>query len=230
VVTTLLASLPAEERPREKLLARGPAALSDQELLAVALGRGSGRQDVLGLAGRALRVFDERNGGLSSEHLMEVPGLGPARAAALTAMVEFSRRRIRPEGIKIRRASDLVPLLAHLADRRQEHFVSVTLSGAHEVIAIRVVTIGLLNTAHVHPREVFSDAITDRAAAIIVAHNHPSGDLSPSAEDLAVTKMLRNAGALLGIPLLDHIIVSRRGHVSLQESGSFPPVTAERSG
>lgn len=214
-----IASLAIEDRPREKLLKRGAAVLEDYELLAVALGSGSRDKDVLTLARELLPVFDQRNGSLRAEHLAEVRGLGEAKAAALTAMIEFARRRIRPEGVKIRTAADIIPLIQHIAERKQEHFICISLNGAHEVIATRTVTVGLVNAAHVHPREVFSDPITDRACAIIVAHNHPSGDLTPSAEDIDVTKRLDKAGTTLGIRLLDHVVFSRRGYFSLREAG-----------
>jgi DNA repair protein RadC len=121
--------------------------------------------------------------------------------------------------VKIRSAKDVVPLVSHLANRQQEHFLTVSLNGAHEVIASRVVTVGLANSTQIHPREVFAEAISDRACAIIAAHNHPSGDLSPSTEDLAVTERLTQAGGILGIRLLDHIIFSANGFFSFAEAG-----------
>lgn len=130
-----------------------------------------------------------------------------------------ARRRIRPRGIKITNAADVFPLVRHLGDRKQELFIAVSLNGAHEVIATRVVTIGLLDRTQVHPREVFADAITDRAASIVVAHNHPSGDLKPSEQDIVVTKRLVEAGKLLGISLLDHLVFCESGFVSFAELG-----------
>jgi DNA repair protein RadC len=131
------------------------------------------------------------------------------------AALEFSRRRIAADGVKVRTPDDVIPLVAHLNDRKQEVFVCVSLSGAHEVIATRIVTVGLANMCQVHPREVLADPIVDRACSIIVAHNHPSGDLTPSDEDLKVTSRLKSAAAILGINLLDHIVFSRRGFRSI---------------
>ena len=214
-------SVQIPDTPREKLMHSGPQALSDVELLAVLLGSGTQQSDVFNLAEKALKVVDSRNHELRYSHLQEVVGFGTAKSCLIVAALEFARRRIRPEGVRIRRASDVLPLVSHLADRRQEHFICISLNGAHEVIATRILTVGLANTAHVHPREVFSDPITDRACAVIAAHNHPSGDCTPSTEDIMVTTRLRHAGETLGIPLLDHIVFSRRGFYSFRESGTL---------
>jgi len=117
----------------------------------------------------------------------------------------------------VRAPSDILPVVERFAERRQECFLSISLNGAHEITATRIVTVGLVNRTVVHPREVFADPITDRAAAVIVAHNHPSGSLEPSAEDSEVTRRLVSAGQLLGIPVLDHIIFSSRGYYSFLE-------------
>ncbi len=214
-----IADIPIRDRPREKLARNGPATLSDRELLAIALGSGNKQDDVLTLSERILAVIDEKNGGLRIDDLTQIKGVGTARAALISAMLEFSRRRIRPEGVRIKSASDVIPLVKHLCDRKQEHFVCVSLNGAHEVIASRIVTVGLVNAAQVHPREVYSDPITDRACAVIVAHNHPSGELTPSSEDSEVTRRLKQAGDTLGIKLLDHIVFSHRGFLSFREQG-----------
>jgi DNA repair protein RadC len=207
------------ERPREKLILRGAEALADQELLAIMLGSGQRGQNVNTLARRLLQVLDERNGTLQARDLLNIYGIGSAKATLVLAALEFARRRIRPKGVKIRSAQDVLPLLNHFTERKQEHFLSISLNGAHELIATRVVTVGLVNQTQVHPREVFSDLITDRACALIVAHNHPSGDLEPSTSDVAVTKRLKEAGEILGLRLLDHIIFGERGYYSFQEAG-----------
>ena len=120
--------------------------------------------------------------------------MGPAKATLILAALEFARRRIRPEGLKISFPPDILPLIRHFADRKQEHFLCVSLNGANEVIQTRVVSVGLVNKTQVHPREVFADPITDRASAVIVAHNHPAGGTSPSQEDREVTQQLKSAG------------------------------------
>lgn len=210
-------SLPAYERPREKLLSHGARVLSDVELLALLLGSGSGNCDVISISKKVIGLFDSNDVDLKS--LIEVEGVGIAKASVILAALEFARRRIAPDGVKIRSAEDVVPLVQHLADRKQETFICVSLSGAHEVIASRIVTIGLANVCQVHPREVFADPLVDRACAIIVAHNHPSGDLTPSREDKLVTERLSESARLLGIKLLDHIIFSKRGFFSFADMG-----------
>ena len=116
---------------------------------------------------------------------------------------------------------DVLTLIQHMADRKQEHFLCISLNGAYEVIAVRTVSVGLVNKTQVHPREVFADPITDRATAIIVAHNHPTGNLTPSKDDIVITRQLKSAGETLGIKLLDHIIFSHKGYYSLMENGEW---------
>lgn len=214
-------NLAPSDRPREKLSVSGDGALTDAELLQVILGSGSKSVDVTTLASKVLKVVNERNGSLCFDNLIEVSGIGQAKATMICAAMEFSRRRIRPEAEKIESAVDVFPLVRHYASQKQEHFISITLNGAHEVIKTRVVTVGLVNSTQVHPREVFADAITDRATAIIVAHNHPSGKLTPSPEDLRTTRSIVEAGKLLGIKVLDHVIFGRDGFLSLQETGQM---------
>jgi DNA repair protein RadC len=200
-------------------MAKGAKALSDQELLAVLLGKGTPRIDVMTLAQKLAHVMDEKGLDIQCEDLRQFEGIGDAKATLLLAAIEFARRRIKPEGIKIETPADLLPQIQHYADRRQEHFLCATINGANEVINVRVVSIGLIDRSPVHPREVFADAISDRACAIIVAHNHPNGTLEPSANDLDVTRQLRGAGEVVGISLLDHIIFNRSGYFSLLENG-----------
>ena len=205
-------------QPREKLAQNGPRALSDEELLSVMLGSGSPGNNVRSVAAQVLPVLDIDEDA-NIRRLQEVPGIGPSKAYMIAAAIEFSRRRIRPEGIRVRKASDVVPLVNHLLDRPQEQVVSISLSGAHEVIKIRTVSIGLLTSCPIHPREVFVGPIMDRAFSVILAHNHPSGDPTPSDEDKKVTRQLALAASTLGIRLLDHIVVARRGYFSFQEAG-----------
>ncbi|MEZ4754353.1 MAG: DNA repair protein RadC [Bdellovibrionota bacterium] len=213
--------IPVEDRPRERIATRGAESLSDTELLAVILGSGSKQYGVHKLAANVLKTYSKLNGETSYKDLKDIPGIGPAKAALLSASLEFARRQIRPAGFKVSDASDIFALVRHVANRKQEHFICISLNGAHEVIATRVVTIGLVNSSQIHPREVFSDPILDRAASIIVAHNHPSGSLNPSQADIEVTKRLKKSGEILGIKVLDHVIFSERGFLSLQEVGRF---------
>lgn len=173
------------------------------------------------ISSEILPLIDSNWENLKLEDLSKVSGIGKAKASLLISALEFARRRIRPHGNRIRQAKDILPLVSHLSDRKQEHFICISLNGAHEVIASRTVTIGLVNATQVHPREVFSDPICDRASAIIVAHNHPSGQLEPSSADREVTKNLIGAGELLGIKLLDHIIFAQSGFYSFAENGGL---------
>ena len=133
--------------------------------------------------------------------------------------MEFARRRIKLEGAKIQTPADLLPHVRHYTDRKQEHFLCASINGANEILNIRVVSIGLIDRTPVHPREVFADAVTDRASAIIVAHNHPAGSLDPSPADIDTTKQIKQAGEIVGIELLDHIIFNRSGYYSFLEEG-----------
>ena len=207
------------DRPRERLLAKGAAALSDAELLAVLLGSGTRRISVLDLSSKILRTFEGRLASATVEGLLTIPGVGQARACQTVAALELARRHLSKGRTALREAEDALPFLQGIRAKKQEYFVCLSLNGAHEVIESRVVTVGLLDTNQVHPREVFADPIADRAAAVLVAHNHPSGTLEASAEDIALTKRLVRAGDLLGIRVLDHIIVTEDAFLSLKTSG-----------
>lgn len=211
-------NLPIHERPREKLLAKGASALSDTELVAILLGSGSQKADVMAVATDVAKAIDRNGLAIRAEDLEAITGMGRAKATLVLAAIEFTRRRIKPEGLKITTPADVLPLIRHYADRRQEHFLTITINGANEVLNVRVVSIGLVDRTPVHPREVFADAVADRASGIIVAHNHPAGSLEPSAADREVTKQLKQAGEIMGIHLLDHIIFDRKGYYSFLES------------
>ncbi len=213
--------IPEDDRPREKLLRKGASALSDQELLAILLGKGTPGMDVMTLAGKLSRLIDEKGLQVRAEDLMQFAGVGDAKAPLILAAIEFARRRIKPEGAKIETPADLLPHVRHYADRKQEYFLCASINGANEILNIRVVCIGLIDRSPVHPREVFADAIADRASAVIVAHNHPSGGLEPSSSDINITSQLKAAGAIVGIELLDHIIFNRTGYFSFLEAGTL---------
>lgn len=211
--------MPKHGRPREKLWEKGPKALTDEELVAVILGMGTAGVDVGTIARRVAGLIREHKEELSLNHLLEVPGMGLAKAAQILSAFELARRHLFKETIKIVCAKDVLPLVADIAGKQQEHFVCISLNGANEVIEKRVVTIGLLNKSPVHPREVFADVIADRAAAVIFVHNHPSGELQPSESDLNIHRQLTEAGKILGIQVLDHVIVTRKGYYSFRETG-----------
>ena len=213
--------IPEADRPREKLLRKGAPALSDQELLAVLLGKGTSTIDVMTLAGKLAKVVDKKGLNLRVDDLKQFGAVGDAKATLILAAIEFARRRIKPEGAKIETPADLLPHVRHFADRRQEHFLCATINGANEILNIRVVSIGLIDRSPVHPREVFADAVADRASGIIVAHNHPSGGLEPSPSDITITAQLKASGKIIGIDLLDHIIFNRTGYYSFLEDGKL---------
>ncbi|MBW1744854.1 MAG: DNA repair protein RadC [Deltaproteobacteria bacterium] len=213
-MTKKISDIPVADRPREKLQKKGAEALSDLELMAILVGKGTEGHDVMSVAKGILKILDSSNEKPNLKELQKIEGVGPAKATLIAAALEFARRRIRPEGLKISFPADVLPLIQHFADRKQEHFICVSVNGANEVITSRVVSVGLVNKTQVHPREVFADPITDRASAIIVAHNHPSGGLNPSKEDIEITKQLKSAGETLGIKLLDHIIFNHKGYYS----------------
>jgi DNA repair protein RadC len=211
--------IPEYDRPRERLRAKGAAALSDEELVQLILGRGVEGHDVRSMSKQIARIVQEKKNGLTETDLTAIPGMGPAKAYQLIAAFELARRHLIKDTIKITKATDVLPLLTDITTKQQEYFVCISLNGANEVIEKRVVTIGLLNRSQVHPREVFADVIADRAASVIFAHNHPSGELNPSDADLKIHEQLIQAAKILGIRVLDQIIVTKKGHCSFQEIG-----------
>jgi len=213
--------LPVRDRPREKIACKGVSVLSDNELIEAIIGRGTKNKDVREISKEIEGLIQQHRHNLQYKDLQEVEGIGPTKASQIIACFELGRRYFKPTGtdIKVTRPEDILPLVAYLKEKRQEHFICLTLNGAGEVLGNRVITVGLLNHSLVHPREVFADAITDRAASIICVHNHPSGSLEPSSQDIAITNQLRDAGSLVGIQLIDHIIVSKNGFVSMREKG-----------
>jgi DNA repair protein RadC len=216
-----IAEIPDIDKPREKLIHRGASSLSDTELLAVLIGKGFKRKDVLEVASEIETKFKENLDRIGYEELTQIEGIGAAKACQILASFELARRYFGKKDVKITFPADVLPFVRDIMDKKQEHFVCITLNGANEVIGNRVVTVGLLNANQVHPREVFSDAIADRAASVILVHNHPSGNLEPSKDDLEITKRLQEAGEILGIKVQDHLIVSTKGYASLRERGLF---------
>ena len=211
--------IPSFDRPREKLAAKGAKALSDVELLATLLGSGVKGKNVFQISHAILRKLDNHKETIDVKTLISTEGVGFAKACQIVAAFEFVRRRLLKESTFVKKAEDILPLISHIADKKQEYFLCISLNGANEVIGNRVVTVGLLNTNQVHPREVFADAISDRAASIILAHNHPSGILAPSPDDVMTTRQLVDAGNIIGISVLDHIIVTKNGYLSFKEKG-----------
>lgn len=204
-------------QPREKLMAFGAGQLSDTDLLSALLGSGIKGKKISALAEEVLLVLDNYGTEVAMDHLLGISGMGKAKAGLICAAIEFSRRILSPGGSRIKAPGDAMKHLNHFTDRKQEMFFCLSLNGAHEVLACRVVSIGLVNRTIVHPREVFAEPIRERAVAVIAAHNHPSGHLEPSLEDYEVTRRLKDAGEILGIKLLDHLIFSANGYYSFNE-------------
>ena len=226
--TLTVRDLPLSERPRERLARLGAEALSEQELLACILGRGIRGESVLVGSRRLLAAFGtlRRLGEASVEQLSSVRGIGPAKAIQLKASVELARRIAltgttnKPPVIdSVESAAGL--LRPHLVDKKKEHFVALLLDNRHHLIRLSSIAIGSLSATLVHPRELFKEAIAASAAAVIVAHNHPSGDPEPSAHDLELTERLVEAGQVLGIEVLDHLIIGAEGVVSLAAAGAM---------
>ena len=211
-------SMPPEERPRERLKRFGPESLSDEELLSIILVSGVRGKNVTLLARELLEKLDNEKDIPSVQELCLPVGMGESRACIVAAMLEIGRRKW-ASGQRIRHPSDIYALIRHHADRRQERFLCLSLNGAHEVLAIRIVTIGLVNRTIVHPREVFADPIIDRASAVAVAHNHPSGNLQPSEEDSEITYRLKTTADILGLNFLDHLIFSENFYFSFRQEG-----------
>ena len=158
---------------------------------------------------------------MDAKIFMKIKGMGQAKTSLLLAVLEYARRRLNPQHYKITYPVDILPLIRHYADRKQETLICVSLNGANEVIAKRIVTMGLVNQTQVHPREVFAEPIIDRATGIIITHNHPSGKLYPSPQDNKVTHCISEAGKILGIKLLDHIIFNHTDYFSFLENGQL---------
>jgi DNA repair protein RadC len=219
-------NLTSLDMPRERLLAWGPEALSDHELLAILLNTGIQGKNVSALAKELLDQINRTKGIPPVRELSRLSGVGTAKACAVAAMLEFGRRRWGATGTRIRQPADIHSVLQYHADRKQERFLCLSLNGAHEIIAIRIVSIGLVNRTIVHPREVFADPLMDRAAAVIVAHNHPSGNVEPSGEDDAITGRLKASADILGLNFLDHLIFTGTAWFSYRQSGRMDKLSS----
>lgn len=207
------------DKPREKLIKKGANALKDYELLAILLGSGVQGKDVISLSNEIIKLFEDDFENLNLEKLLSIHGLGLAKASQILSSIELSRRYLIKQNKKITSAKDVYEELKEYHNKKQEYFLALYLDGANHLIQTKIITIGILNQSLVHPREVFSYAIEKRCASIIVAHNHPSGILEASNEDINVTKRLKESGKILGIELLDHLIITNDGFVSLKEEG-----------
>jgi DNA repair protein RadC len=219
--------LPVEERPRERLVQNGAEHLSTTELLAIILRTGSSKRTALDLAEELLVVFKDLRG-LAKASLVETAqcsGIGQAKAVQLKAAFELGRRVLTTNPYQlpmIKKPEDVFDLMkSSFQDLDREHFKVVHLNTKNQVLKIETTAIGILSSSPVHPREVFKEAIKMSSAGLILAHNHPSGDPSPSQDDILLTTRLREAGEILGIQVIDHVIFGDNRYVSLKERGQI---------
>ncbi len=205
------------DKPREKLLKKGVSALKDYELVAILLGSGIKGKDVIKLSKEIVKLFEDDFNTLNLNKLLNIHGLGIAKASQIISAIELSKRHLIKQHKKISSAKDVYEELKPYHNKQQEYFLCLYLDGANHLCQTEIISIGTLNQSLVHPREVFSPAIQNRCASIIVAHNHPSGVVKPSGEDLLVTQRLKESGKLLGIELLDHVIFAKDKYFSMKD-------------
>lgn len=215
-------ALPQELRPRERLKEYGPRTLSSAELLAIILRTGNKKENVLELSARLLQRYDLRalsRAGIAA--LIKEKGVGEAKACQIMACFELGRRLAsfsKTKKLRINSAKDIAKMfMPELSSLKKEHFIGIYLDSRKNIVKEEIISIGSLDSSVVHPREIFRPAIEESAAALILVHNHPSGDPEPSEEDIEVTKQLSAAGELLGIELLDHVIIGQKTYFSFRE-------------
>jgi len=220
--------LPASERPRERLQKFGAEALSAQEILAVILGRGISGESVMVTAQRLLSQFGSLKGiaDASLEELSGVRGIGLAKAAQIRAVFELTNRLEEHHDSEkrevVKTPEDVVAQVgSRLKSKKKEYFLALLLDTRSQLIRVAEISVGSLDSSIVHPREVFKEAISASAASVIFAHNHPSGDPEASEDDIILTKRLAEAGEIMGIDVLDHVIIGDRKHLSLKREGMF---------
>jgi DNA repair protein RadC len=216
--------IPEEERPRERLIRNGPESLSNAELLGVILRTGSNKENVVSLSSRILSEYSIKQLSLANvSRLMQVHGVGKAKAAQIAAVFELSRRLetfVEEPKRKICSPKDVYTLMyPKMREQKKEKFITLCLDTKNQILREEVISTGSLNASIVHPREVFKSALMESSASVIMIHNHPSGDPSPSREDIMVTEKLVEGGKLLGIDVLDHIIIGDGRYVSLKDEG-----------
>ncbi|HEX2966673.1 MAG TPA: DNA repair protein RadC [Syntrophorhabdaceae bacterium] len=219
--------LPLQERPRERLVKHGPDKLSAQELLAIVLGRGVSGKSVMSISQELIAKFGSIRGisEATVEELALIKGIGAAKAAQLMAVFELGKRQDIDETRAFQKyeitnpASVVDAVRDSISDKRKEHFKLLILNTRNRIVAITDVSTGTLSSSLVHPREVFRDAIEHSGSSVVLAHNHPSGNPEPSEEDLRITRRLADAGRIIGIEVLDHIIIGKETYVSFKEKG-----------
>lgn len=216
--------IPEEERPRERLIRNGPESLSNAELLGVILRTGSKEENVVSMSSRILSKYNIKQLSLANvSRLMQENGVGKAKAAQIAAVFELARRLetfVEEPKRKICSPKDVYTLMyPKMREQKKEKFITLCLDTKNQILKEEVISIGSLNASIVHPREVFKSALMESSASVIMVHNHPSGDPSPSREDIMVTEKMVEGGKLLGIDVLDHIIIGDGRYVSLKDEG-----------
>lgn len=213
--------LPKVERPREKLIKYGPGHLSNSELLAIILRSGKKGENVVELANKILKKYKAENlPNLAFGELKVFSGLGPAKACEIIACFELGKRLLKGKSASLYlKPEDVWKELKEIREHKKEHFIIFFLDSRNQEIKREIVSVGSLNANLVHPREVFEPAVKNLAAQVILAHNHPSGDPEPSDDDLEINKRLVEAGKILGIEVIDHIIIAKNGFLSFKEKG-----------
>jgi len=213
--------LPKVERPREKLIAKGAENLKDSELLAILLRTGRAGKNVIEIASQILSKYSKKRLlQMTYEDLLKISGIDSAKATTLLAAFELSKRAMEVNDTNLPTIMDAKDAMAQLTDLREvkrEHFVALYLNARNQLVHKETISMGTLNANLVHPREVFEPALKYSAANIMVAHNHPSGDLEPSSADLELTKRLMESGKIMGIGIADHIIVTKNNYLSFRE-------------
>ena len=212
--------MPLTLRPREKLFAQGSKNLTDAELIAILLGTGSAKQNALVLGDKLLKEFPLQKLDGQLKEMVRYPGVGSAKAARIAAALELGERLFAPTSVSkiiIRNAQDVLSQVRDIAEKKQEYLIVLYLNARHELVLKEVVGMGSLNSLQITPKEIFSHALQTPCASLIIVHNHPSNDPSPSDDDLRFTKRIHEAGEVLAIPLLDHVIVSKSGYFSFRE-------------
>jgi DNA repair protein RadC len=218
---TRIKDMPMMLRPREKLFQNGANNLSEAELVAILLGTGSAKMNAITLGEKLLREFPLKR--FSKESIREIvkyPGVGNAKASRIVAALELGERLFAPASVTkvvIQTAQDVLSQVRDIAGKKQEYLIVLYLNARHELVLKEVVGMGSLNSLRITPKEIFSHALQTPSASIIVVHNHPSGDTTPSDDDIHFTKSIHEAGEVMGIPLIDHVIVGVSGYYSFRE-------------
>lgn len=209
---------------RRLTLKNGMSYPNDRELVMLILGTGSQNNPVEYMAEHILKVLTSFNPEHWVEKLQTIEGVGASKALAIAAAMELGRRHNRSPQALVEKPLDVLPFIKHYAIQQAEHFVAVTVNGAKEIMSIRVLCVGAGNMAILKPREIFSEALIEHASGIILSHNHPGGNPIPSEDDIRTTEKLCQASSLLGLPVLDHIIITRNGYFSFLENDMLPTI------